>query len=430
MQRLPRILGPLALFSLLAPVDGVSADPVPPPRAGAQAKCRQIRPNGPELSGTSITTNAACGTVVQLRLARLNLGVTLDGKKLLPGVSLSEGGLVVAAAQAGAQKPAPTKPAAATPPAPAGGAAAPQAATATPPAPSGAQLAGAMLLGETEDGEQVRLRIDSVAIADDPNPKTPVNENADVTQYRVSVQRGNGKKATSPLDSQFKPAAATWTPLCKNGGPAIALSGSWGMQAGNPGDARKEPATSGEITFACLGSSLAKCATVLGYKPWRSVTPATPPGSPPAKPVSLDGLHQACVRAVRADYCGNGLSMTAEGTQVNFYDSLGIQKDEASWPMEAVWSASGALCVNVPRLVTAPADPSTGRPAMKTRDYLAGRCPQLTKAAPCDKVASPDGVTLFTEANPAAPAAATPPTAPAPAPVTPTAPASKPATRN
>lgn len=417
MQRLPRILGPLALFSLLAPLDGVSADPVPPPRAGAQAKCRQIRPNGPELSGTSITTNAACGTVVQLRLARLNLGVTLDGKKLLPGVSLSEGGLVVAATPAGAAKPEPAKPAAA-----------PQAVTAPPPAPAGAQLAGAMLLGETEDGEQVRLRLDSVAIADDPNPKTPVNENADVMQYRVSVQRGNGKKATSPLDSQFKPAAAAWTPLCKNGGPAIALSGSWSMQAGNPGDARKEPATSGEITFACLGSSLAKCATVLGYKPWRSATPATPPGSPPAKPVSLDGLHQACVRAVRADYCGNGLSMTAEGTQVNFYDSLGIQKDEASWPMEAVWSASGALCVNVPRLVTAPADPSTGRPAMKTRDYLAGRCPQLTKAAPCDKVASPDGVTLFTEANPAAPAAAAP--APAQAPVTPTAPASKPATRN
>lgn len=427
MHRLPRLLGSAALVSALCLVGVAPADPVPGPRpAPPQAKCRVIRPNGPELSGTSITTNAACGTSVQLRLARLNLGVTTDGKKLLPGVSLSEGGLVVATPPAAKPAATPAKPAAspAKPVAPtAPGSAAAQGPVAAAP-PPGAQLAGAMLLGETDEGEQVRLRIDSVAVADDPNPKTPVNENADITQYRVSVQRGNGKKATSPLDSQFKPMQPAWAPLCKNGGAAIVLSGSWSMQSGNPGDARKEPAKDGEITFACLGSSLAKCATGLGYKPWRSVTPATPPGSPAAKPVSLDGLHQACVRAVRADYCGNGLSMTAEGTQVNFYDSLGIQKDEASWPMEAVWNASGALCVNVPRLVTAPADPNSGRPAMKTRDYIAGRCPQLTKAAPCDKVVSPDGVTLFTEANPAA---ATP--APAPAPATPPAPAA-PATRN
>lgn len=412
MHRLPRILGSAALLSTLCSVGVALADPVPGPRPTPppQAKCRQIRPNGPELSGTSITTNAACGTNVQLRLARLNLGVTLDGKKLLPGVSLSEGGLVVAAAPTPPAKPG----ASAGKPTP--GASGP-AAVAPAAAPPGAQLAGAMLLGETEDGEQVRLRIDSVALADDPNPKTPVNENADITQYRVSVQRGNGKKATSPLDSQFKAAAPAWAPLCRNGGAAIVLSGSWSMQAGNPGDARKEPATNGEITFACLGSSLAKCASVLGYKPWRSVTPATPAGGQPGQPVSLDGLHQACVRAVRADYCGNGLSMTAEGTQVNFYDSLGVQKDEASWPLEAAWSASGAVCVNVPRLVTAPADPSSGRPAMKTRDYLAARCPQLTKAAPCDKAAAPDGITLFTEANPAAstPAPATPAPKPAPA---------------
>lgn len=423
MHRLPRIWASAALVSAFTSAAAVQADPVPAPRPAPppQAKCRQIRPNGPELTGTNITVNAACGTNVQLRLARLNLGVTLDGKKLLPGVTLSEGSLVVAAAPAapGPAKPGAGKPAPAAPTAPGTPAA-------VAVAPAGAQLAGAMLLGETEDGEQVRLRIDSVATADDPNPKTPVNENADTTQYRVSVQRGNGKKATSPLDSQFRPAAPGFVPLCKNGGAAIVLSGSWSMQSGNPGDARKEPAQSGEITFACLGSSLAKCAVVLGYKPWRSVTPATAAGSPAAKPVSLDGLHQACVRAVRADYCGNGLSMTAEGTQVNFYDSLGIQKDEASWPMEAVWSASGALCVNVPRLVTAPADPTSGRPAMKTRDYLAGRCPQLTKAAPCDKVSSPDGLTLFTEANPAAPApSAAPPTATPP----PAAP-SPPATRN
>lgn len=369
-----------------------SADPVPaPPQRRPQAvdttaKCRGIRPNGPDLTGTSVVLNAACGTAVQLRVAQPGLGVTSDGKTLLPGVAVKEGGLAS-------------------------------------PTLTGAQLAGAMLLGETEDGEQVRLRIDSVAVAADPNPKTAENENADVFQYRVSVQRsaaqGNGKKAAGPLNSQFKAASAAWAPLCEQQGAAVVVSGSWNMQSGEAGGARKEAATRGEFTFACLGSAVAKCVTTMGYKPWRTLSPAAGPGVAAAsvgKPVSLDALHQACVRAVRADYCGNGLSMTAAGTQVNFYDSAGIQKDEATWPLEAVWTAAGAVCVNVPRLVTAPADPTSGRPAMKTRDYLAMRCPAVTKAAPCDKVTAPEGVTLYTEATtPASPSAPAPATAPAPA---------------
>jgi hypothetical protein len=358
------------------------------------------------LTGTSVVLNATCGNAVQLRAARPGLGVTSDGKTLIPDVTVKDGGL------AG-------------------------------PKVSGAQLAGAMLLGETEDGEPVRLRVDSVAVAADPNPKTPENENADVWFYRVSVQRGSGpgagKKPAGPLNSQFKPAAPTWAPLCPQQGVAVAVAGTWNMQAGDAGGARKEAGAAGEFTFACVGSAIAKCVTSMGYKPWKTLTPTAGPGVAPSlvgKQVSLDALHQACVRAVRADYCGNGLSMTAEGTQVNFYDSAGVQKDEASWPLEAVWTPAGALCVNVPRLVTAPADPTSGRPAMKTRDYLALRCPAVTKAAPCDKVAAPDGVTLFTEsttsapAGGAGPAVAPQPAAPAPAPTpAPPAPQPRPATR-
>lgn len=421
MSMLRRIVGVTTALLPCLLSGTVLADPVPGPLPRRQApaepstKCRGIRPNGPDLTGTSVVLNATCGNAVQLRMARLNLGLTSDGKKLITGVAVTEGGL------AG-------------------------------PNLSGAQLAGAMLLGETEDGEQVRLRIDSVAAAEDPNQKTPQNENADVFQYRVSYQRssttGAGKKAAGPLNSQFKPGDPAWAPLCPKSGAAIVVSGSWNMQSGEPGNASKEAAKSGEVTFACLGSAIAKCVTTMGYKPWRSTTPAAAAGAANAaggKPVSLDALHQACVRAVRADYCGNGLSMTAEGTQVNFYDSAGIQKDEASWPMEAVWSASGALCVNIPRLVTAPADPTSGRPAMKTRDYLAMRCPAVTKGAPCDKVATPDGLALYTEAATgpaAAPTPAAPPTsaaasqtapvaAPASAPAKNPAPASpRPATRN
>jgi len=416
-HRLLGISGTLVplLLSGLAHADPVPAPPQRrPPTADAGAKCRGIKPNGPDLTGTSIVLNVTCGNAVQLRVARLNLGITLDGKTLVPGVAIKDGGLAS-------------------------------------PQLSGPQLAGAMLLGETEDGEPVRLRIDSVATVADPNPKTPENENADVFQYRVSFQRGtatgSGKKPAGPLNSQFKPATAAWAPLCPQQSAAVVVSGSWNMQAGETGGARKEAATAGEITFACMSSAIAKCVTNLGYKPWRTLTPAAGPGVSAAlvgKPVSMDAMHQACVRAVRADYCGNGLSMTAEGTQVNFYDSAGLQKDESNGPLEAVWTPAGALCVNVPRLVTAPADPTSGRPPMKTRDYLAMRCPAVTKAAPCDKVTAPDGITLFTEVTSAPPAAGSPapatpgpattppaatPAAPAPAQAPPASQA-RPATRN
>lgn len=396
------------LLSGLAAADPVPAPPARRPQpADAGVKCRGIRPNGPDLTGTSIVLNATCGNAVQLRVARLGTGVTMDGKTLLQDIAIKNGGL------------------------------------ASPKLPE-AQLAGAMLLGETEDGETVRLRIDSVAVAADPNPKTPENENADVFQYRVSIQRGSAlgsnKKPAGPLNSQFKPTSPAWAPLCPQQGAAVALAGSWNMQSGEAGGARKEAPTAGEITFACMGSAIAKCVTTMGYKPWRTLPPASGTGAAASnlrKPASLDGLHQACVRAVRADYCGNGLSMTAAGTQVNFYDSAGIQKDEAAWPLEAIWTPAGALCVNVPRLVTAPADPSSGRPAMKTNDYLAMRCPVVTKAAPCDRVSVPDGLVLYTEATTPVTPTAGPPDSRSPAASTPTstasptsAPAPRPATRN
>jgi ADYC domain len=56
--------------------------------------------------------------------------------------------------------------------------------------------------------------------------------------------------------------------------------------------------------------------------------------------------HAACVRMVRADYCGDGTSWTRNGAAINFYDSLGIHADATDWPVDAAWAPDGAICTN------------------------------------------------------------------------------------
>ncbi|GAB4234240.1 MAG: hypothetical protein Kow00121_62070 [Elainellaceae cyanobacterium] len=106
---------------------------------------------------------------------------------------------------------------------------------------------------------------------------------------------------------------------------AIPLSGQWDA-AGNHID-------NGEITFACSNSILTKCVR-LGYKPWKVVNGQ-----------SLRDYHQACTRMMRADYCGNGISHTQEGTPIDVYDRLGIQQPDSDSGMafEAAWSPEGAV---------------------------------------------------------------------------------------
>jgi hypothetical protein len=91
------------------------------------------------------------------------------------------------------------------------------------------------------------------------------------------------------------------------------------------------------LTFTCPGlGAVAKCLE-LGYKPY----------------ASLDGvklLHklQACTRAIRADYCGNGVGHTQPGTPIDLYDItspvLQPQDPTLGWPFEAFWDESGPTC--------------------------------------------------------------------------------------
>jgi hypothetical protein len=113
----------------------------------------------------------------------------------------------------------------------------------------------------------------------------------------------------------------------------------------------------GRILPTCAGGAEGKCVR-FGYKPWGF-------GS---KNVSLAPYYQACVRLVRADYCGDGIGHTRDGTPIDIFDAIGIQRDEPASGMtiEAAWRPDGAVCVRRTRL-----------PDVLDSTGLAANCPRL-----------------------------------------------------
>lgn len=59
---------------------------------------------------------------------------------------------------------------------------------------------------------------------------------------------------------------------------------------------------------------------------------------------------EAAVRVVRADYCGDGVSWTVPGLEVQLVDAWGVNTFvDPTTPTEAVWGDHGALCLSRPR---------------------------------------------------------------------------------
>ena len=174
------------------------------------------------------------------------------------------------------------------------------------------------------------VRIDAVV----PDPSDPDGE---VLLYRVMALRADG----------------AWRELC---GPdpqgerwAFPLAGRWTASG------QHLPAAANVFNLTCSSGAIGKCVR-FGYKPWKLLPDGT----------ALRDHHQACVRMMRADYCGDGQSFTRGGTLIDLYDRLGIQKDEPGPGMrfEAGWGKDGATCVAHVRI-----------PEKVTLEELARRCP-------------------------------------------------------
>jgi hypothetical protein len=109
---------------------------------------------------------------------------------------------------------------------------------------------------------------------------------------------------------------------------AIPVAGRWTTSG-----AQKDGV--GSITFGCTSAAIGKCVR-LGYRPWQS-----------RDGVSLAAHHQACTRMLRFDYCGDGTAHTEDGTEIEFYDRIGISQKgfDPLLLFDAAWTPDGAYCI-------------------------------------------------------------------------------------
>jgi hypothetical protein len=137
-------------------------------------------------------------------------------------------------------------------------------------------LVGAVLDTVDEDGRAITVRIDTVA-------QDPTDLSGDIWLHGFSV-----------LDHE----AGLWREFCQSAPDGtragFPLAGRWTT------DMRHLPASS-SFTLTCTSGASGKYVR-MGYKPWRKV------GTD-----SLWEYHQACVRVIRADYGGDGISHTRDG---------------------------------------------------------------------------------------------------------------------
>ena len=106
----------------------------------------------------------------------------------------------------------------------------------------------------------------------------------------------------------------------------------------------------GWFNFACAGTAVAKMH-MLRHTRAGSITPA--------KTTSLL-QRTAMLKAITADYCGDGTAWTGDGTPLQWTDSrrwfptppLNLAAMEQLGLIEAVWGPDGAMCLNTPRRQT------------------------------------------------------------------------------
>lgn len=175
------------------------------------------------------------------------------------------------------------------------------------------------------------VRIDSVR----PDPRDKTGE---ILLYRMSVQDADGETWSAACDPD--PEGKT---------DAFPLQGKW--------DNTGHRVSAQGLTLACTSGAIAKCVR-FGYKPWKTLEDGT----------SLSRYHEACVHMVRADYCGDDSASTLDGTTIDVFDDVGIEKPEPEqvFPFEAAWDEHGAICVAHTRI-----------PANLSMEQLMLRCPRL-----------------------------------------------------
>lgn len=184
--------------------------------------------------------------------------------------------------------------------------------------PDGTSLSGMDLVGKEiviGAAGEMRLRINAI---------TPDRHTPDVWLHDISAQRADGQ----------------WQNVCLPDADgqrlALPVAGYTTADGGFVHDPDK-------LSITCSSGAQGKCLR-FGYRYWMN----GPDGQ------SLLPQFQACLRMVRADYCGDGKSWTENGTGIDVYDDVGIQVPENKNPMpfEAGWAPDGAVCIHHQRIAS------------------------------------------------------------------------------
>ena len=170
--------------------------------------------------------------------------------------------------------------------------------------------------------------------------------------------------------SEPDPGDGSWKNLC--------LPDPDGKRLGFPlagaftSDGRYESAP-GKLLVTCTGGAEGKCVR-FGYKPWRP---------------DLAPYCQACVRLVRADYCGDGVGHTRNGTPIDIFDRIAVQADEPARGLsfEAAWGPEGAVCVRHTRLQSVLATATLGAICPRLAGRIGQNCDETAPALVYDRSA-------------------------------------------
>lgn len=188
------------------------------------------------------------------------------------------------------------------------------------------------------DGAPVRARIASVV----PDPARP-----SVLLHDLQVVGDDGVER----------------PLCNEGPDGLRLG--FPIRGRTDATGALRAAEPGAFEFVCTAGAQGKCVR-FGYDPWGSAADGAP---------MLDHFN-ACVRMVRADYCGDGRTFTRDGTLIGFGDSAGVNTFDPAGEtvrLEAAWGSEGAVCVARTRLED-----------VVSRSELTDLCPRLAGAMSAD----------------------------------------------
>lgn len=166
----------------------------------------------------------------------------------------------------------------------------------------------------------VTYRIASVARDESQSTMPEHSDNSDIWLYEVHYFTGQDDQA--------------WANACREGengeiARGLFVEGQWSADGER---------TEGGYTFSCPNGVIAKCARSWGYAPWRTLE------ADDGRAVSLQPLHQACTRAARADYCGDGISRTKDGTVIDMFDrySFNVRERGSGLQREAWFDENGA----------------------------------------------------------------------------------------